>query len=599
MAVQSSHRSTPLGLTVCEEHARKLALVEDMTTNTDLVQERVLKEILAQNGETEYLKRFELGGATDRETFKARVPLVTYEDIQPDIQRIANGDRSAILSALPISELLTSSGTSGGEMKLLPMTEEELDRRLLLTSLVMPVMSLYVPGLDKGKELHFLLMKSETKSPGGLMMRSVVTSFFKSDKYRNRPFNAYSVHTSPMATVLCADRFQSMYTQMLCGLYARLEVIRIGSTFASGLLRAVSFLQQHWQSLSRDIETGTLTDMVTDPSVRNSLTGILSPNPGLAKFLVDECSKEDWAGIITRIWPNTKYLNAVVTGTMAQYVQNLEYYSGSLPMVSSMYCSSECFFGLNLRPMCKPSEVSYTIMPNMAYMEFLPVVADGDSSAPPILVDLADVEVGKEYEIVVTSCTGLYRYRVGDILQVKGFHNSAPEFRFVRRKNVVLSIDADKTDEVELHGAVERASELIKPYGASVMEYTSKADISVIPGHYVIYWELLVVGDPTLSNGPSDLVLQQCCLEMEEAMSSKYRMLRVADGAIGPLEIRVVKSGTFEELMEYTISRGASVSQYKVPRCVTYAPIIELLDSRVESAHFSPAYPKCTHQTSQ
>lgn len=597
MAVQSSpHRSTPL---VCEEHARKLAFVEDMTKNTDSVQERVLTEILAQNGETEYLRRFELGGATDRETFKAKVPLVTYEDIQPDIRRIANGDRSAILSARPISELLTSSGTSGGEMKLLPMTEEEFDRRLLLTSLAMPVLSMYVPGLDKGKGLHFLLLKSESRSPGGLMMRTVITSFFKSDRYRHLP----SVHTSPMATILCADRFQSMYTQMLCGLYARLEVLSIGSPFASSLLRAISFLQQHWQSLARDIETGILTDAVTDPSVRDSLAGILSPNPGLAKFIVDECSREDWAGIITRIWPNTKYLNAVVTGSMAQYVPNLEYYSGgSLPMVSSMYCSSECFFGLNLRPMCKPSEVSYTIMPNMAYFEFLPVDAtyvDSMTAQPPKPVDLADVEVGREYEIVVTSYTGLYRYQVGDVLHVTGFHNSAPEFRFVRRKNAVLSIDTDKTNESELQGAVERASELIKPYGASVMEYTSKADTSVIPGHYVIYWELLVSRDPTLSDGPSKHVLEQCCLEMEEAMSSNYRMLRVADGAIGPLEIRVVKSGTFEELMEYAIARGTSVSQYKVPRCVSSVPIIELLDSRVESAHFSPAYPMWIPQTSR
>jgi auxin responsive GH3 family protein len=69
-----------------------------------------------------------------------------------------------------------------------------------------------------------------------------------------------------------------------------------------------------------------------------------------------------------------------------------------------------------------------------------------------------------------------------------------------------------------------------------------------------------------------------------------YRQGRNGD-AIGPLEIRVVRGGTFEEVMDYAISRGASINQYKAPRCVSFGPIIELLNSRVVSKHFSPACP--------
>jgi auxin responsive GH3 family protein len=112
-----------------------------MTSDVDAVQGRVLAEILARNAGTEYLARCGLAGATDRDAFRARVPVVTYEDLQPDIQRIANGDRSPILSAHPISEFLTSSGTSAGERKLMPTIKEELDRRQLLYSLLMPVMN--------------------------------------------------------------------------------------------------------------------------------------------------------------------------------------------------------------------------------------------------------------------------------------------------------------------------------------------------------------------------------------------------------------------------------------------------------------------------
>jgi auxin responsive GH3 gene family len=123
--------------------AEKLQFIEDMTSNVDAVQERVLGEILARNADTEYLSsRCGLAGATDRATFRAKVPMATYEDLQPYIRRIADGDRSPILSGHPVSEFLTSSGTSGGERKLMPTIEDELNRRQLLYSLQMPVMNL-------------------------------------------------------------------------------------------------------------------------------------------------------------------------------------------------------------------------------------------------------------------------------------------------------------------------------------------------------------------------------------------------------------------------------------------------------------------------
>lgn len=99
--------SSSLGPAACEKDAKALQFIEEMTRNTDVVQEKVLAAILARNAQTEYLQRYKLEGATDRETFKSMIPVVTYEDLQPEIQRIAHGDRSPILSAHPISEFLT------------------------------------------------------------------------------------------------------------------------------------------------------------------------------------------------------------------------------------------------------------------------------------------------------------------------------------------------------------------------------------------------------------------------------------------------------------------------------------------------------------
>ncbi|KAG9154653.1 hypothetical protein Leryth_021159 [Lithospermum erythrorhizon] len=586
--------SSPLGPPACERDAKALRFIEEMTRNADMVQETVLSEILERNAKTEYLQRFKLNGAIDRDTFKSKVPVIKYEDLQPEIQRIANGDRSAILSAHPISEFLTSSGTSAGERKLMPTIKEELNRRQLLYSLLQPVMNLYVPGLDKGKGLYFLFIKSETKTPGGLVARPVLTSYYKSEQFKTRKYDPFNVYTSPNEAILCPDSFQSMYAQMLCGLYEREQVLRVGAVFASGLLRAIRFLQLHWPQLTKDIRSGSLSQNVTDPAIRECMKRVVRPNPKLADFVTNECSGDYWEKIITRIWPNTKYLDVIVTGAMAQYIPTLDYYSGGLPKACTMYASSECYFGLNLNPMCKPSEVSYTIMPNMGYFEFIPHCSKSvefNHDSPQELVELADVEIGKEYELVITTYAGLYRYKVGDILRVTGFHNSAPQFQFVRRKNVLLSIDSDKTDEAELQKAVENASQLLREFNTSVVEYTSYAETKTIPGHYVIYWELLVKDS---ANSPSEEVLNRCCLTMEESLNSVYRQGRVADHSIGPLEIRVVKNGTFEEVMDYAISRGASINQYKAPRCVNFTPIMELLDSRLVSVHFSPSLPHWT-----
>ncbi|CAN8283978.1 unnamed protein product [Cochlearia groenlandica] len=572
-----------------DKDLKALRFIKEMTRNVDLVQKKVIKEILSRNSDTEYLKRFGLKGCvTNRKLYKNKVPVITYDDIKPEIQRIANGDRSMILSSYPINEFLTSSGTSAGERKLMPTIEEDMDRRQLLYSLLMPVMNLYVPGLDKGKALHFLFVKTESKTAGGLPARPVLTSYYKSQHFKKRPYDPYNVYTSPNEAILCPDSSQSMYTQMLCGLLMRDQVLRLGAVFASGLLRAITFLQNNWQELVHDISTGTLSSRITDMTIRECMTKILTgPDQDLANFISTVCCCNNWEGVITKIWPNTKYLDVIVTGAMAQYIPMLEYYSGGLPMACTMYASSESYFGINLNPMCKPSEVSYTIMPNMAYFEFLPLQVTTEKAE---LVELANVEVGKEYELVITTYAGLYRYRVGDILLVTGFYNSAPQFKFVRRKNVLLSIESDKTDEAELQKAVENAaSVLLAEKGTRVVEYTSYADTKTIPGHYIIYWELLA--KEQTEHPISHEVMARCCLEMEESLNSVYRQSRVSDKSIGPLEIRVVENGTFEELMDYAISRGASINQYKVPRCVSFTPIVELLDSRVVSKHFSPNVP--------
>ncbi|KAK8588242.1 hypothetical protein V6N13_087187 [Hibiscus sabdariffa] len=519
--------------------------IERLTATAGEVQYGILNEILKQNAESEYLNKY-MKGSKDVSRFKSCVPVITYKNIYPYIQRIANGEDSSLITGQPITEILCR----------------------------------YIPGLDDGKAMYLYFVKAELSTPCGLPFRTVLTSYYKSKHFKCRTRDPFNDFTSPDQAILCNDSNQSMYCQLLAGLVHR--------------------HQCKWVQLCNDIRTGHLDLSIVDPVCRSSMMAILSsPNPHLADEIEGFCSRPSWKGILCNLWPRAKYIEAVVTGSMAQYIPALKYYSaGKLPLVCTMYASSECYFGVNLKPICDPAEVSFTLLPNMCYFEFLPLGENGtlamdidEEEAVPYerLVDLVNVKVGCYYELVVTTFSGLYRYRIGDVLQVTGFHNQAPQFRFICRRNVVLSVDNDKTSEEDLHRSVTTAKKLLEPYNALLVEYTSYADTSSVPGHYLIFWEIQMVDSTTSIDAK---LLEECCVTVEEELDYVYRQCRTREKTVGPLEIRVVEPGTFEALMDFFISQGGSINQYKTPRCIKSSSALKLLNSHVLASFSSPKDPK-------
>ncbi|XP_010556087.1 PREDICTED: 4-substituted benzoates-glutamate ligase GH3.12-like [Tarenaya hassleriana] len=564
-----------------------MEVLDNLTRNVRQVQDDILQGILTRNMETEYLRRF-IHGGLDKELFKKNVPIVSYEDVQPYIERVANGEPSDIISARPITGFLLSSGTSGGAQKMMPWNNKYLDNLTFIYDLRMLVISKHLDGLKEGKGMMFLFTKLDVTSPCGLPARVATSSYFQSAYFKNRPSNWYYCYTSPDDVILCPDNKQSLYCHMLCGLVQRDEVVRVGSVFASVLVRAIKFLEDNWKELCSNIRLGHASEWITDPGCRNSVSSILKgPRPELADAIEEECNKGSWKCIVTRLWPKTKFIETVVSGSMEQYIPALEFYCNGLPLVSTTYGSSETTFGINLDPLCKPRDISYTFMPNMSYFEFIPVEGSDDE-----VVDLPDVKLGCCYEPVVTNFSGLYRMRVGDIVLVTGFHNNAPQFKFVRRENVVLTIDTEKTNEEDLFKAVTRAKLIIEYSDLMLMDFTSYADTSTIPGHYVLYWEIKARNKDGAEN-LDDETLSECCFLVEESLDVYYRSCRSKDRSIGALEIRVVRKGTFDSLMDFFISQGSSIGQYKTPRCVKSAKALEILEMNVTARFFSKKCPSC------
>ncbi|XP_038997451.1 indole-3-acetic acid-amido synthetase GH3.17-like [Hibiscus syriacus] len=571
-----------------------LNMIEELTTNAEQIQDELLREILSRNAGTEYLRQF-LHGQTDKQLFKKNVPVITYEELKPFIDRIANGDRSNILLAEPITGFLMSSGTSGGQPKMTPVTAEAAQKwELFRTLYESPVMKHFGDINQGGKRMELMFARPEIQTPSGLMAASVTTSIYKESGFRAMLPKFY---TSPVETIFCPEPEQSLYCQLLFGLIQRDEVVLFGSVFASTLLRAIKFLENHWQELCSDIKAGQISHRITDLGCRKAASLIMKPNPQLADLIENICNCKSREGIIRKLWPKANHIRCICTGVMRQYTAELEFYSGGLPLVSALYACSEAQCGINLEPLCKPADVSFTFLPNMAYFEFLPVNNDHDESieirsnnnedTEP--VDLVNVKPGYRYELLVTTSEGLYRYKVGDILMATGFHNNAPQFQFVERQNVAICVDQEKTSEADLFKAVKEAKALLDPLGFVLTEYTSYADTSSAPGHYVLFWELKEKeGNHCKEFDPKIMV--ECCYRMEESLHYTYKIYR-KKSIIAPLEIRVVKQGTFDAIMDYYLSKGASLSQYKRPSCIKSKEALKILDSRVMGKFFSPKSP--------
>ena len=255
------------------------------------------------------------------------------------------------------------------------------------------------PIEDAVKSLSFTYAGKVFTNKKGIKFGASSSLFLRDE---NRP-NNWPNSTSPIDVVLGPNVRESMYCHLLCGLIRAEEVRVISSIFAYGITEAFRLLEEVWEELCIDIQTGTLSkSRVTDASVREAMETLLWPNPQLSQKVRAECEK-GWSGIIKRLWPNVKYIFTILTGSMEPYVPYLKNYAGEIPLVSGDYGSSECMTGINLDPRSSYDQISFTLLPNTAYFEFLPIKHNGGDESP---VDITGVQIGEEYELIVTTIAG-------------------------------------------------------------------------------------------------------------------------------------------------------------------------------------------------
>ncbi|WCJ30671.1 Auxin-responsive GH3 family protein [Euphorbia peplus] len=572
-----------------------------------VVQRETLRRILELNCNVEYLKKWlgeikiqELDESTLEKTYTSLVPLVSHKDIEPFIQRIADGDTSPLLTQQPITTLSLSSGTTEGRQKYVPFTGHSSQTTLQIFSLAAAYRSRVYPIKEGGKVLEFIYSSKQFKTKGGLTVGTATTHYYASEEFKIKQEHNKSFTTSPQEVISCGDYNQSTYCHLLLGLLFQDEIEFITSTFAYSIVQAFRSFEELWQDIVNDIKTGTLnTSRITSPRIRQVVLGILkSPNPVMASRIEKSCKNLevlDWGGLIPELWPNVKYVYSIMTGSMQPYLKKLRHYSGTkLPLVSADYGSTESWIGVNVEPFLVPEEVTFAVIPTFSYFEFMPlhrhkknVEEDFCSAIDDFVEDepvtLSKVKVGQLYEIILTTFTGLYRCRLGDVVEVSGFHNSTPKLNFICRRKLLLTVNIDKNTEKDLQISVEKGLEiLISKSKSELVDFTSHAQVDKQPGHYVIYWEI---------RGESeDEILSECSKKMDESFVDYGYVVSRKATTIGPLELCVVQRGTFKKILDYFIENGGALSQFKTPRCTNNPFLLRILDDCTIKRFYSNAY---------
>ncbi|KAF0309563.1 GH3 domain-containing protein [Amphibalanus amphitrite] len=325
-------------------------------------------------------------------------------------------------------------------------------------------------------------------------------------------------YTVPLEANIIRKEAEAMHVAFVLALRDR-DVYFWEAGFAFSLWNQLQFLERNWPVIVNDIRCGKLSPAldITEEQ-RKAIDSLLSPDTERAAELQKEFER-GFDGIVPRVLPNVHMVTALSSGTsMAVYSERCKKYLGHLHIASAVYAASEGVIGVNVNEPGKQPE--YALAPEANFVEFLPVDESGEAEegATPLLA--SEVKMDQLYEVVLTNATGLYRYRMGDVVRVVGSYHGTPTVDFQFRAKQMLNVHMEKVSEAAFTGALRRAVDgwpdhqlvdfttaesVLDPAAAS----GRSADSAGSPPYYLVLLELSGPLLPSQQTADIDATLQQ------------------------------------------------------------------------------------------
>ena len=333
--------------------------LERYVTHATEIQEQVFKRLIGKAAPTEWGKKYDYASIKDYAQFCKRVPVQTYEEVKPWVERIRQGEQNLLWPGNTIW-FAKSSGTTNDKSKFIPVTSDSIQ---------------------------------DTHYRGG---KDAVALYLH--------INPKSRFSTGKSLVLGGSHAPNLNTNH--SLVGDLSAILIENMPAMGMYLRVpskqTALMEHFEPKMEAIARETIGTNVV------SLSGVPSWMLVLIKHILEKTGKKT----LEQVWPNLEVFfhgGVAFTPYREQYKQLIQK-SGMLYVET--YNASEGYFATqnDLTDSAMLLMIDYGV-----FFEFIPMEELGKEN--PVVVPLWDVKLNKNYAMVISTSAGLWRYMIGDTVK--------------------------------------------------------------------------------------------------------------------------------------------------------------------------------------
>ena len=456
---------------------------------------QVLRRLTSKAERTEWGREHGFESLRTYEDFAASSPVNTYEDLKLAIDRMRQGERDVLWPG-QVRWYAKSSGTTNDKSKFIPVSQDGL------------------------RDTHYA---------GG---RDAVAWYLGNNPH-SRIFDGKAL--------ILGGSHASNYN-LKNSLVGDLSAILIENI--NPLVNLVRVPKKETALLS-DFELKR--DRIAHEAIRENVTN-LSGVPSWMLSVMNRVLEITGKDNLSEVWPN---LEMFFHGGVA-FTPYREQYRKLIPSANMHYMetynASEGFFGIQ----DDPSDLSMSLMLDYGvFYEFIPM--DELESPNPHVVPLWGVETGRNYAMLISTSSGLWRYMIGDTVRFTG----KDPYKFVITGRTKFFINAFG-EELIVDNAEVGLAEACRQTGAQVLEYTAAPVFMDGEGKCRHQWLV------EFAKEPADIALFARILdETLQHVNSDYEAKRYKDITLQPLELVAARKGLFHD---WLASKGKLGGQHKVPR---------------------------------
>lgn len=477
---------------VITRHVSRIqAVVEDPVQ----AQENTFRSLIQAGRDTDWGKQYDYASVQRIEDLKARFPVQDYDTLKPWIDRILQGEQKVLWNT-PISWFAKSSGTTSDKSKFIPVSTMSLEECHFKGG--KDVLAMYLHNNPESR-----LFSGKTLLMGG--------------SHQINQLNQHSKYGDVSAVM--------MQNLPWTAKYAMTPSLDIA-------------LMDEWESKIEAMAQHTLDKDVT------SIAGVPTWTIVLIRRLFEKRGVAD----LKDVWPNLElYIHGGVS--FKPYQEQFNQLIQKEPMYYiETYNASEGFFAFQDR--LRSDEM--LLMPDYGlYYEFIPI-EEFDKPDPKTLT-WAQVELNKQYAVVISSNAGLWRYKIGDTIRFTSLFPHRVQVSG-RVKHFINAFG----EEVIVDNSDKAIAEACAQTGAKVTEYTA-APIYIV-GNEKGGHEWII----EFTKAPDNLErFVQVLDNTLKAINSDYEAKRHKDLALKLPVVHVARNGAFYDWLR---SKGKLGGQHKIPR---------------------------------